>query len=282
MRGLGAFLAGLVAVVAFAVLLPLSWLAVEIADEDGYVELSRGILEDDDTRTSVVEAVVQELDGQTRDRLVEVGVPAALIDRTLAEVAGFVGQGLASDVVVDAWGDSQRQAHQQMFRGDGTDTGFVVDLAPLVSAVASEAGVDLDVPATLPVESDQPEARRAVSVVAVSPQLAVGAGVVTLVGVVLTLAAARRRGVALAWLGAGVLAVVGVLHLAGRVLAATDPSAGTEPGTRVGLVLVDVARASFDDLLAKAAIGGGVVLVVGGVLTIAGSVRARSGPTAGP
>ena len=282
MRGFGAFLAGLLAVVAFAVALPLSWLAVDIADEDGYVELSRGILDDPDTRTAVVEAVVDELDGQTRDRLVDLGVPSGLIDRTLEEVAGFVGQGLASDVVVDAWGESQRQAHREMFQGEGEDRGFIVDLAPLVAAVATEAGVDLEVPSSLPVESNEPEARRAVSIVEASPQLAVGAGVVSLVGVVLALAAARRRGVALVWLGAGALAVAGVLHVVARVLASTDPSAGTDAGTRVGLVLVDVARASFDDLLAKAAIGGGVVLVLGVLLTVAESVRRGRGPTAGP
>lgn len=282
MRGFGAFLAGLVAVVAFAVALPLSWLAVQIADEDGYVELSRGILDDTDTRTAVVEAVVDELDGRTRDRLVDLGVPAGLIDRTLQEVAGFVGQGLASDVVVDAWGDSQRQAHQEMFRGDGQDSGFVVDLAPLVAAVATEAGVELDVPESLPVESDEPEARRAVSTVAASPRLAVGAAVVTLVGAAIAIAAARRRGVALVWLGAGALAVTGVLHVVGRVVASTDPSAGTDAGTRVGLVLVDVARSSFDELLQRAAIGGGVVLVVGLLLTVAGSVRQGRGRTAGP
>lgn len=282
MRGFGAFLAGLLAVVAFAVALPLSWLAVEIADEDGYVELSRGILDDADTRTAVVEAVVDELDGQTRDRLVDLGVPTTLVDRTLEEVAGFVGQGLASDVVVDAWGDSQRQAHQEMFRDDGEDSGFVVDLAPLVTAVATEAGVELDVPASLPVESDEPEARRAVSTAAASPQLAVGTGVVALVAAGLALALARRRGVALVWLGAGALAVTGALHLVARVAASTDPSAGTDAGTRVGLVLVDVARSSFDDLLAKAAIGGGVVLVVGVVLTVAESVRRGRGRTAGP
>ena len=282
MRGLGAFLAGLLAVVAFAVALPFSWLAVHISDEDGYVELSRGILDDADTRTAVVEAVVDELDGRTRDRLVELGIPGSLIDRTLDEVAGFVGQGLASDAVVDAWGESQRQAHREMFRGDDEDSGFVVDLAPLVAAGAAEAGVELDVPASLPVEIDEPEARRAVSTAAASPQLAVGAGVVTLVGAVLALVAARRRGVALAWLGAGALSVTGVLHLGARLVASADPSAGSDAGTRVGLVLVDVAGASFDDLLAKAAIGGGVVLAVGAVLTVAGSVRRGRGPTAGP
>ncbi|MCK5891587.1 hypothetical protein [Aeromicrobium sp.] len=282
MRGFTAFVAGLLAVVAFAVVLPLSWLAVEIADEDGYVELSRGILDDADTRTAVVEAVVDELDGRTRERLVEVGIPETLIDQTLQEVAGFVGQGLAADAVVDAWGESQRQAHREMFQGDGQDRGFVVDLAPLVSAVATEAGVDLDVPATLPVESDEPEARRAVSVVAASPQLAVGAGVVTLVGAVVALAAARRRGVALVWLGAGALAVTGVLYVAARALTSADPSAGTDAGTRVGLVLLDVARASFDGLLERAAIGGGVVLLLGVVLAVADAVRRDRDPVAGP
>lgn len=282
MRGFTAFVAGLLAIVAFAVVLPLSWLAVEIADEDGYVELSRGILDDADTRTAVVEAVVDELDGRTRERLVEVGIPETLIDQTLQEVAGFVGQGLAADAVVDAWGESQRQAHREMFQSDGQDRGFVVDLAPLVSAVATEAGVDLDVPATLPVESDEPEARRAVSIVAASPQLAVGAGVVTLVGAAVALAAARRRGVALVWLGAGALAVTGVLYVAARVLASADPSAGTDAGTRVGLVLLDVARASFDGLLERAAIGGGVVLLLGVVLAVADAVRRDRDPVAGP
>ena len=282
MRGFGAFLAGLLAVVAFAVALPISWLAVEIADEDGYVELSRGILDDADTRTALVEAVVDELDGRTRDRLEELGIPTGLVDRTLDELAGFVGQGLASDAVVDGWGESQRQAHQEMFQGDDEDSGFVVDLAPLVVAVATEAGVELDVPTSLPIEIDEPEARRAVATADASPQLAVGAGVLTLVGAVLALVAARRRGAALAWLGAGALAVTGVLHLAARVLAATDPSTGTDAGTRVGLVLVDVARSSFDDLLAEAAVGAGVVLVVGVLLTVAGSVRQGRGRTAGP
>lgn len=282
MRGLGAFLAGLLAVAAFTVALPFSWLAVHVADEDGYVELSRGILDDADTRTALVEAVVDELDGRTRDRLEELGIPTGLIDRTLGELAGFVGQGLASDTVVDGWGESQREAHREMFLRNEEDSGFVVDLAPLVVAVAAEAGVELDVPASLPIEIDEPEARRAVSTAAASPQLAVGAGAVTLAGAVLALAAARRRGIALVWLGAGALAVTGVLHVVARVLASTDPSGGTDAGTRVGLVLVDVARASFDDLLATAAIGGGVVLAVGVVLTVAESVRRGRGPTAGP
>ncbi|MEG9224952.1 hypothetical protein [Aeromicrobium sp. Sec7.5] len=281
MRGFGSLLAGLVAVVAFAVALPLAWLAVEIADEDGYVELSRGILDDTATRTALVEAVVDELDGRTRDRLEELRIPADVIDRTLEELAGFVGEGLASDVVVDGWGDSQRQAHREMFRGEDQDYRFVVDLAPLVAAVATEAGVELDV-TSVPIEMQDQQARRAVATAAASPQLAVGAGVVTLAGAVLAQVLARRRGVALVWLGAGALAVTGLLHLGARVAASTDPSAGTDAGTRVGLVLVDVARASFDDLLAKAAIGGGVVLVVGVVLAVAESVRQGRGRTAGP
>lgn len=282
MRGFGAFLAGLVAVVAFAVVLPFAWLAVEIADEDGYVELSRGILDVADTRTALVEAVVDELDGRTRDRLEELGIPTGLIDRTLGELAGFVGEGLASDAVVDGWGESQRQAHREMFLRDNEVSGFVVDLAPLVVAVATEAGVELDVPASLPIEIDEPEARRAVATAEASPQLAVGAGVVTLVGAVLALALARRRGVALAWLGAGALTVTGVLHVGVRLVASADASGGTDAGTRVALVLVDVARASFDDLLTKAAIGGGVVLVLGVLLTLGESVRRGRGPTAGP
>lgn len=281
MRGFGAFLAGLLAVAAFAVALPFSWLALEIADEDGYVELSRGILDDTETRTALVEAVVDELDGRVRDRFDDLRIPPELIDRTLDELAGYVGQGLASDAVVDGWADSQRQAHQQMFRGDDQGYRFVVDLAPLVASVSTEAGVEVDV-TSVPIEITDQEARRAVATAAASPQLAVGAGVVTLVGAVVALALARRRGVALAWLGAAALAVTGVLHLVARVAASADPSAGTDAGTRVGLVLVDVARASFDDLLTKAAVGGGVVLVVGVLLAVAESVRQGRGRTAGP
>ena len=74
----------------------------------------------------------------------------------------------------------------------------------------------------------------------------------------------------------------GVLHVGVGLVASADATSGTDAGTRVALVLVDVARASFDDLLAKAAIGGGVVLVLGVLLTVGESVRRGRGPTAGP
>jgi len=279
-----AFLTGVVAVVAFAVAMPAAWVATHVADEDGYVALSRGVLDDEDTRTAVVEAVVSELDGQTRERLVQLGIPRSLIDQTLAEVAGFVGQGLASQPVVDAWGEAQRQAHRQMFT-EGGESAFVVELAPLVDAVATQAGLDLEVPASLPVVSDTPEAQRAIAAVEASPGLMVGAGLVAVVAAVGAVALSRRRGAALAWLGVGGLVVTGLLYLAGGVASAPDPSAGTGAGERVALVLVDVARASFDDQLLRAAIGAGVLLVVGVLVGVAARVsRGRSvpGSTSGP
>ncbi|WP_229052241.1 hypothetical protein [Aeromicrobium sp. Leaf350] len=280
MKGFLAFLAGLFAVVAFAALLPLGWVMTHIADEDGYVELSRGVLEDTETRDALVGAVSDELAGQTRERLLGLGVPPQLVDQALATVEGFVGQGLGSAAVVDAWGESQREAHQQMFREDGS--GFVVELSPLVSAVAVQAGVDLEVPANLPVEDDSTAARRAVQLIGASPLMGVAAALVAFVGALTAVLLANRRGAALAWLAAGGLLAVGVSYVGARVVSASDVTTSTGAGDRVAQALIDVARDSYGGLLSTAALGAGAVLVVGLVIAIAGAVRRGRDPVAAP
>ncbi|GAA1747611.1 hypothetical protein [Aeromicrobium alkaliterrae] len=280
MRGFGAFLAGLFAVVAFAVLLPTAWVTANIADEDGYVDLSRGVLEDAGTRDAVVSAVSDELGGQTRQRLVDLGVPQSLIDQTLAGVEGFVGQGLASEAVVDAWGESQRAAHRDMFRQDGS--GFVVELGPLVNAVAVQAGVDLAVPTSFPIEDDSTASRRAVQLIGASPMLAVTAGLVAIVGALSAVLLARSRGAALVWLGLGGLLGVGLSYVGARMASASDVTAGAGAGDQVVSALLDVARESYDGLLGRAALGSAAVLAIGVVVVIVTAVSRRREPIAGP
>ncbi|MFT4298782.1 MAG: hypothetical protein QM597_03995 [Aeromicrobium sp.] len=279
MRTFGSFVVGLLCLAAFAVALPLLWVGMNIADEDGYVALSRSALDDSDTRNEVVASVVDELESQASTRLTEMGVPQSMIDQTLTEIGRAAAEGLAREAVVDAWAQAQRQAHQQMF--DGQDQGFVVELAPLVAAAAEAADVDVEVPSSLPVVADDSATRDAIALVDNTPgQATVALGAAVVLGLA-SVAIAKRRGNALLVLSIAGLIVVGMEYvLAHLAVGSFEVSDASGLGDRVASVVLDVAQSSYDRMLLDVGVGTLVVVVVGAAWAAAGMLRRRRGQDA--
>lgn len=263
MRGALSALAGLLAVVALAVALPATWVATSVADEDGFVSLARDVTAAPSVRDSAAELVVDRLTAGA-------GLPGG--DQVQALLLRAADRALESRRVEAAWEETLRRTHTAVLSGDAPVDTVPLDVAPLAQLVADRSDGLVAAPDQLVVDlagGPSPETVRAVDQ---SPRLALLAAAVALGAALVSLLAARRRGVALAWLGAGTavaaLADAGLARLA-RDRAVAD--AGGDPGaSSLVRALGDVAVTSFDGWLVWTALAGGVVLVLGAVVAVVG------------
>lgn len=260
-RSLASALLWVVAVAAIAATLPLAWMALHVADEDGYVDFTAPFATDaelgDALSVGVADAVVETTDLPVGQQLLRELVARAVT--TLADAPGLP----------EAWRESQRASHRATFE-DGEQQGLVLDIGPIVGLVGDE--IDDALPVALatpevvvvPVTSEvRPETIEAVQ--ATPSQAALG-GVVAVVASLGSVLLARRRSTALGLWGLGVVGVAGVLMVAAhRVvpeLLARRP-ADNELATTMRDLLVARATASFEEWLL-------VTVVVGGVATLLG------------
>lgn len=266
MRSLTAFLAGVVAVLALAVALPTAWVDRNVADEDGYVALSRTLLEDEEIRRNLVASVAGAIDASARDLAQRNGVPPALVPDVRAQVESVAENVLTTDAAVEAWAESQRLSWQRMF--DGTAPGFVVVLDPLVSVLAQSVGVQVGDAGTA-VVIDDPAVQSAVQRAEQAGTAWAAAAVIGVLAALICLLAARRRSVALAWLGVGAIAAAGAVWVVTQVVSRAAAARADDLAATVGGAVVEAATSSLDDWLVLTAIVGAVVAVVGAVAAAA-------------
>lgn len=272
MRTALSFLAGVLALVAVAVTVPVGWVATHVANEDGYVAFTEPLARDTELRQAVASYLGDEIVSRT-------GVPQALqpvVTRAISSTAASVSN---RDGYIEAWNEVQRRSHRLRF-GDPRDlpaeqdgaNRFSVDLAPLAAFVLKEIDDELPItlkaPDQLLVPVDGSSDQKVVDAVNDTPGQATGGAIAAVVLAVLALALARRRSVALAWLGGGAAAVAGILKLVGdeavpRVLERT--TAPTKLAGTLRDLLADRAIDSLEVWLVWLAIGGAVALVVGAV-----------------
>jgi hypothetical protein len=264
MRGLLAFLAGVVAVVALAVALPAAWVAASVADEDGFVALARDVT----TTRAVQDSAADLLTQRLADRA---GLPPQLAATGRDVLERAADRVLADRGVAAAWQETLRLTHRALLDDPASRSGRVdvpLDLAPLARLVAERSDGLVTAPETLVVELDGGPSAETLRVVDDSPRTALVAGAVAAVAALVALSAARRRGAALVLLGLGAVAVAGADAVLARLARdrAVEGSAGSGLEADLLRALADVAVTSFDGWLVWSALAGGVVVVLGVVV----------------
>ncbi|WP_262847734.1 hypothetical protein [Mumia quercus] len=214
MRAFVSFLLGLLALVATAVAVPGLWVDRNVIDESGYVALAEDLADAPDFRRELASTVSE---GVLRGAGVE-GVGRQLAEPVVRRVAEGMTELPGFDT---AWSEVNRESHKINITDippAELDGRLGVDLTPLVTLVADAAnqrlGTDLRAPGDLVVAVGTPQQRTELERVRDAAQwswVALGGAVVLAIGAVAT---ARRRGVALMALGAGLVILAVLLQVA--------------------------------------------------------------------
>jgi hypothetical protein len=267
MRGLTAFLAGVVAVVALAVGLPAAWTAQHLADQDGFVALARDVTQTEAVRSSAADLVADRLEQRA-------GLPPQLAEAGRRLLEREADRVLADRAVVRAWQETLRRTHAALLADPPSGSGTVpvpLDVAPLAALVAQRADGLVEAPDRLVVELSQGPSAASLRTVEASPRVATVALAVAALGALVALLAAHRRSVALVWLGLGSL--VAAAADAGLVRLVRDRAVSDAGGAAQGSLvraLVDVGVSSADRWFVWAALAAGVAVVLGAVGALVG------------
>ncbi|HEX2402558.1 MAG TPA: hypothetical protein VHJ79_21620, partial [Mycobacterium sp.] len=212
----------LVTTVALALAIPAMWAQKNIVDANGYAAFAQSAAKD----PKLQQAMASELTTQIVSLASNSGCdlnPDLVRGVTTAytQNAGFPGQFAQANRIVHTW-----MFTDEIRREDGADDRWLIDIAPMLSDSSLRAtlgNLNLDVPETLTVPITvsntggmHPGQLRQLSTW--GPWVSVGATVLTGVFALLTLAAARARGKALAALGVSAL-LVGAAGWAGLEMA---------------------------------------------------------------
>lgn len=281
MRSFLAFLFGVAAVLATLLAVPAMWVSHNVANEDGYVAFAEPIARDAGFHDALANALSESL-------VQDSALPASLHPVAKAAIVRNANQVSDQPGFVTAWNDTQRQSHKIML-GDqrslpaelDSSSRFAIDLAPLGTFVVKE--VNKDVPFTIPapdqavVEINGAPQTQTLDRVRESPTYARNGLIAVGVFALLTLAFARCRSGAVAWLGLGALVAAGLLKVATSVglPAILDRNTAPTPFAKAALdVFIDRANVSFDHWLVVVAIGGVVAAATGAAARL---LTSRSG-----
>ena len=265
MRTVLSALSVLLAVVLAAAAVPALWVERNIVDEAGFVRLFAPLREDQAFFGALGASIATT--AASASRVPEPLRPAA------QELAGGVVDGLTEDERFPAaWDETLRASHAANFGPDAPVDAVTLELRPLadlvLARVGESLGLDLPEAGSLVVQAGSAQQRTALTAIqhaaALSGPLCAGAVLALLLG----LLAARRRGVALAWAGLGLLLAAAVLG-AGTFLVSSIAGAQARSGTvstlfaqRAGQLVAD-GFAPWNAVLAAA---GAVLLLAGGIL----------------
>ena len=272
----------LVTTVALAAALPAIWVQMNIVDADGYAAFARSAAKDPNLQQAMASELTTQIvalgsrDGYQLNPDLVRGVTTQYTQN-----AGFPGQFAQANRIVHTW-----MFTDEIHRQEGSDDRWLIDIAPMLSDPSLKAtlgNLNLDVPATLTVPITVPESSglqpgqlRVLSTW--GPWVSIGAAVVTGVLALLTLAAARSRGKALAALGVSAL-LVGAAGWAGLEVArgyvnhALDRTTGDI--RQVADAMVNHAEAGMHQWLNLTLAAGGALVVFGVLASILGGLRRR-------
>jgi hypothetical protein len=264
MRRLIASVCVLIAVIAALVTVPMAWVATHIADEDGYVTFSAPLGSDHELQ--------QAFSAYLSDQLVrKYDLPSAVRPQATAALTLAARTASNAPGYTTAWEQTQRRSHRLVFGADAKQDRLAVDVGPLATFAVKHVGTTL--PVTLPtingslvVAVNSGPETDAIRQVKDTPQRSVIGLIVIASAALGALIFARRRSVALAWLGVGAVLVAGVLrlassHLVPSILDRTD--APSSFARTLQKLLADRAADSLGTWLLWIAIGGAVAIVVG-------------------
>ncbi|HTI73734.1 MAG TPA: hypothetical protein VL634_01995 [Mycobacterium sp.] len=282
MRFVATMLLWVVTTVALAAAIPAMWVQKNIVDADGYAAFARSAAKDPKLQQAMASELTTQIvslgsnEGYHLNPDLVRGVTSAYTQN-----AGFPGQFAQANRIVHTW-----MFTDEIHRQDGTDDRWLIDVAPMLSDPSlkeSLGNLNLDVPATLTVPITvhetagmQPGQLRMLS--RWGPWVSIGAAVLTGVFALLTLAAARRRGKALAALGVSAL-LVGAAGWAGLEVArrfvnsALDRTAGDI--RQVADAMVNHAENSMHQWLNLTLAAGGALVLLGVLTSMLGGLRRR-------
>lgn len=243
MRSVTAVVAGVVATVVAIVTVPLLWISIHVADEDGYVELSSQLATDSELQ--------EALAAYLADDFVQRGVlPRSLQDPATTALAAVARTTTKQPGFSEAWARTQRSLHASAF-GDATGP-IVVDVGPFASFVVERVGdrlpVALQVDPSLEVPLGTAQDRDRLSWINDTRTLALGGLAIILVAAVVCVLAARSRGLGLAGLGLGAVVTAGALWVGTSVVSprlVDESSSASEFGRKLQRLLVDRAGDSL-------------------------------------
>jgi hypothetical protein len=266
---------------ALAVAVPTSWAQKNVVDENGYSALATSAAKE----PQLQQAMASELGTQLK-KLVE-GTGYDVSTDLLRRAAGTY---TASPVFPGQFAQANRIAHRWMFtdsvqQADASGR-WQIDLSPMLSDSSFRQTLQrfgIEAPSTLAVpltenlsDSVRPGQLRQLSTW--GPWVSVGATILTGVLALLTLAAARSRGKALAALGVSALLVGGAgwagLEVARRYInTALDRTTGDI--RQVADAMVNHAEDSLHQWLNLTLAAGGVLVVLGVIVAMLGGLRRR-------
>ncbi len=266
----------LLATIALAVAVPGVWAQRNIIDANGYTGMAQKAATDPQLRA----AVAEELANKATALISEHG---SRVDA--ARVHGVASAYTAGPSFPSQFAQANRIAHSWAFAGtqSGPDP-WVVDLAPMLNDTAFRqmlADYDVYLPATVtvPLTVSAPKALRPGELHPLTTWgawVSLAATVLTGTFAVLTLAAARSRGRALASLGVSAL-MVGAVGYAGIEVArrhiddALDHASGDV--RRVADAMVGYAEGSLHHWLDLTLVAGGALVVFGALTAMVGGLR---------
>lgn len=281
MRFLAALLFWLMATVLLAVAIPASWAQQNVVSEDGYAALAAEAAKN----PQLQEAMAAELSTQITQLAADSGY--ALNNNQLVRGvtsaytanSGFPGQFAQANRIAHRWMFADSVQHDQ---ADGDR--WLVEIAPMLkddSLRQTLGNLNLNVPETLTVPITVPESSslrpgQLKLLPTWGPWAIIGVGVLTGIAALLTLAAARSRGKALAALGVSAL-LVGAAGWAGLEVGRryVDDALNNTTGDirTVADVMVDTAEVSLHHWFNLTLAAGGVLAVFGVLVSVLGVLR---------
>ncbi|EID09018.1 hypothetical protein MXEN_21287 [Mycobacterium xenopi RIVM700367] len=278
MRFVATVLLWLTTTVALAVAVPATWAQRNVVDANGYAAMAQQAAAD----PALQSAVASQLTAKACSLVSHHGSRA---DAGL--VRGLATAYTAGPSFPPQFAQANRIAHGWAFAGTepGPDP-WVIDLAPLLNDTAFRqmlAGMNIYLPAVtaVPLTVSAPKSLRPGQLHPLAtwgPWVSLGATVLTGGGAVLALAAARRRGKALASLGVAALLVAAVGYAGIEVGRHRVDDALNQAGgdtRRIAEALLGSAEASLHHWLNLTLAAGGALVVVGALVTILGGLRRR-------
>lgn len=274
-RVLVTWLAVVVVAVASLAFAPASWAASQLADEDGWVELSATVAADRQVQRSTANLIAENAissdaswGGTVR------GMVADLLDDVFARASVSPG-------FDEAWEQTQRESHRWAFADDPLPDQLIIELAPMadfgLQTVIGDLGLNVSAPQSLPVVAVPDGAQRTLEWIDRSPGLRVALAFLVIVAAVVAVVAARRVSMAVIGVGAAIAAAALFWILVGpEILSGLSDSHPdqTELGREFAAALAEPLSRSADQTLIPMAIGGAVLVVLGLVGRVVGGHRA--------